>query len=273
MKFPTALIAEDEPLLAQALHAELSQLWPELRVLAVVRDGLQAESQALALRPDLLFFDIRMPGQTGLEAACHLADLWDLSGQDAKPFPALVFVTAYDQYALQAFEAQAVDYLLKPVQTDRLNKTLAKLKQRWTQSMQTFATPSAALPLETVLAQLHALGKSHTPQKPRLQWIQTSTGNTIEMVPIQDVVAFQALDKYVQVQTPTRNFLVRTPLKDLLAQLDPDQFWQVHRGTVVRVSEIGKVQRDESGKLQLRLKCRPERINVSRLFAHLFKAM
>lgn len=271
---PTALIAEDEPLLAAALAQELGRLWPQLQVVATVADGLSAQTQALALRPDILFFDIRMPGQSGLDAACNLADLWTLEGPLAKPFPALVFVTAYDQYALEAFEAQAVDYLLKPVQTERLVKTLTQLKKRWLESQTLSSAPSAALAMDIVLKQLAILERGATlPRPPRLQWIQASQGNTLEMVPIQDVVAFQALDKYVQVQTPKRDFLVRTPLKELLAQVDPDQFWQIHRGTIVRVSEIDKVQRDEAGKLQLTLKSRPERFTVSRLFVHLFKAM
>ena len=271
---PTALIAEDEPVLAAALAHELSLMWPSLHIVATVGDGLSAQTQALALRPDILFFDIRMPGQTGLEAACNLADLWELDGPHAKPFPALVFVTAYDQYALDAFEAQAMDYLLKPVQTERLAKTLSKLKQRWHDSKSRAAVPSAALALETVLQQLAVLERGTvSAPSPRLQWIQASQGNTLEMVPIQDVIAFQALDKYVQVHTPKRDFLIRTPLKELLAQLDPDQFWQIHRGTIVRVSEIDKVLRDDAGKLHLQLKNRSERFTVSRLFSHLFKAM
>ena len=126
---PTALIAEDEPLLAAALQAELARAWPELRVLATVGDGISAVKQALALMPDVLFFDIRMPGLSGLEAAAELADQWPTTGPGACPFPALVFVTAYDQYAVQAFEAQAVDYLLKPVQAARLQKTVEKLQE------------------------------------------------------------------------------------------------------------------------------------------------
>ena len=270
----TALIAEDEPLLAAALKQALQTLWPQLHIVATVGDGLRAQELALALRPDILFFDIRMPGQSGLEAACNLADLWELEGTEAKPFPALVFVTAYDEYALEAFDAQAVDYLLKPVQTERLAKTLAKLKQHWHARQQSPSAPSPASALDAVLQQLRALERSTAPtNNPRLQWIQASVGTALEMVPIQDVVAFQALDKYVQVQTPKRDFLVRTPLKELLAQLDPDQFWQIHRSAVVRVSEIAKVQRDESGKLHVSLKSRPDQFTVSRLYASLFKAM
>ena len=155
----TALIAEDEPLLAQALQAELARAWPALQVLRTVGDGTSAVSAALELQPDVLFFDIRMPGQSGLEAAAELADAWPTEGPKARPFPALVFVTAYDQYAVQAFEAEAVDYLLKPVQAQRLQKTVAKLQLALAQyapaATETIANPQQAL--EATLAQLRGL--------------------------------------------------------------------------------------------------------------------
>jgi DNA-binding LytR/AlgR family response regulator len=257
----TALIAEDEPLLAQALQAELRQAWPELEVKAIVGDGASAVAQALALRPDVLFFDIRMPGQGGLEAAAELADEWP-AGQ---PFPALVFVTAYDQYAVQAFEAQAVDYLLKPVQPQRLLKTVAKVKEllaRRTQDIE---------PTLGQLRQLLAAGPA-APQ-PALKVIQASVGSSIRMVPIEEILYFEAADKYVRVLTQVHEYLIRTPLKELLPQLDAQVFWQIHRGTVVRATAIETVTRDEAGKLHLSLRGRPERLPVSRLYAHLFKAM
>ena len=261
---PTALIAEDEPLLAQALQAELARAWPGLRVVDSVADGAAAVRSALQHRPDVLFFDIRMPGQGGLEAAAELADAWP---QDA-PFPALVFVTAYDQYAVQAFEAQAVDYVLKPVQAARLQKTAEKLRQVLAQRAAQPAT------LEATLGQLRHLlqGPPAAPQ-PLLKVIQASVGSSIRMVPVEDVVYFEAADKYVRVVCPGSEVLIRTPLKDLLPQLDPQLFWQVHRGTVVRATAIEAVHRDEAGKLHLALKGRPEKLPVSRLYAHLFKAM
>ncbi len=274
---PTALIAEDEPLLAAALQAELACHWPELQVLASVGDGHSAVAQALALQPDALFFDIRMPGLSGLDAAAALADAWDSTTPGAKPFPALVFVTAYDQYAVQAFEAQAVDYLLKPVQPERLKKTIQKLQQSLVSSR------SAATDFEATLAQLRKLlalpDAPHSPPSPpnpataRLQHIQASVGSAIHLVPVAEVVYLEAADKYVRVLTASREYLIRTPLKELLPQLDPALFWQIHRGTVVNSGCVALAARDEQGRLSLSLRGRPERLAVSRLFAHQFKAM
>jgi DNA-binding LytR/AlgR family response regulator len=274
---PTALIAEDESLLAAALQAELAGLWPELKVLASVGDGHSAVAQALALQPDVLFFDIRMPGLSGLEAAAALADAWDTTTPGAKPFPALVFVTAYDQYAVQAFEAQAVDYLLKPVQPERLKKTIQKLQQSLVSAR------SAATDFEATLAQLRNLlalpDAPHSPPSPpnpataRLQHIQASVGSAIHLVPVAEVVYLEAADKYVRVLTASREYLIRTPLKELLPQLDPALFWQIHRGTVVNSGCVALAARDEQGRLSLSLRGRPERLAVSRLFAHQFKAM
>ena len=287
---PHALIAEDEPLLAAALQQDLARAWPELQVVALVGDGRSAVRQALAMRPDVLFFDIRMPGQSGIEAAAELADAWP----DDLPFPALVFATAYDQYAVQAFEAQAVDYLLKPIQADRLARTVAKvqglLAQRTPASSSTAAAPPAAPSaashspeLEATMAQLRALlgapGLGIAPAAApasaatRLSVIQASHGTQIHMVPVAEVVYFEAADKYVRVLTAEREYLIRTALKELIEQLDPQEFWQVHRSTLVRATAIATVTRDETGKQHLSLRGRPERLPVSRLYAHLFKAM
>ena len=271
---PTALIAEDEPLLAAALQAELARLWPDLQVLASVGDGHSALEQALALRPDLLFFDIRMPGLSGLDAAAALADAWDTATPGAKPFPALVFVTAYDQYAVQAFEAQAADYLLKPVQPERLQKTIQKLQQSLASQR------SAATDFEATLAQLRGLlgvpSSPPSPPNPASTWlehIQASVGNAIHLVPLPEVLYLEAADKYVRVLTAGREYLIRTPLKELLPQLNPARFWQIHRGTVVNHHCIELALRDEQGRLSLLLRGRPERLAVSRLFAGQFKAM
>ena len=298
---PRALIAEDEPLLAAALQQELRAAWPELQIAATVGDGLSAVQQALALQPDVLFFDIRMPGQTGLDAAVALADAWPAH----QPFPALVFVTAYDQYAVQAFEAQAVDYLLKPVQSARLQKTVQKLRlaliQQAQSAINSIANSEPQAPthtqelepnLQRTVDQLrHLLAQPGlwpgaepgaplaptplaAPQRPpRLTVIQASHGSQIHMVPVGDVLYFEAADKYVRVLTASAEYLIRTPLKELADQLDPQEFWQVHRSTLVRASAIATVVRDESGKLHLNLHGRPERLAVSRLYAHLFKAM
>ena len=275
---PTALIAEDEPLLAAALQAELKKVWPELAVVAVVGNGQAAVAQALELKPDMLFLDIRMPGMTGLEAAAELADEWP---NDEAPFPALVFVTAYDEYALQAFEAQAMDYVLKPVQRERLARTAQRLQTALAQR-QSRATPATEPVTDATLAQLRALLSAPTSKESttaaaepeRLKVIQASVGNSIRMVPINEVVVFEAADKYVRVLTADHEFLIRTPLKDLLPQLDPAEFWQVHRSTVVRATAIDSVQRDEAGKTSLTLRERAgERVAVSRVYAQRFRAM
>ena len=282
---PTALIAEDEPLLAAALRAELARCWPELQVVAQVADGLAAVQQALALRPRICFLDIRMPGATGLDAAQALAEDWP----DGSPFPLLVFVTAYDQYALQAFDAQAVDYLVKPVDPARLASCVTRLQARLevrveAQSQAGQQAPSATEEpgpapdaLDATWAQLRALlaaaGDRPAPAPPRLEVIQAGVGNTVHLVPVAEVLYFEAADKYVRVVTAEREHLIRLSLRDLLPQLDPGQFWQVHRSLVVRATAIATALRDESGKVYLSLRGRPERLTASRLYAHLFKGM
>jgi DNA-binding LytR/AlgR family response regulator len=258
----TALIAEDEPLLAAALQTELARLWPGLRVLEVVGDGLGAARRALVLRPDLCFFDIRMPGQSGLEAAQTLAEDWP----DGTHFPLIVFVTAYDQYALQAFDAHAVDYLVKPVETARLAACVARLQARLTDR-----APQAEA-LARVVDQLRAL-MSPAPAAPRLDVVQAQVGSVVHMVPVDEVVYFEAADKYVRVVTAHKEYLIRVSLKDLLPQLDPQRFWQVHRGAVVQARCIETATRDDSGRLTLRLRGRPEALAVSRLHAPLFRGM
>jgi DNA-binding LytR/AlgR family response regulator len=263
----SALIAEDEPLLAAALRAELARAWPALRIAAVVGDGRSAVAEALRLKPDLLFLDIRMPGQSGLDAAAELADEWPAD----TPFPAIVFVTAYDQYAVQAFEAQAVDYLLKPVQPERLARSVQRVQQVLAQR----SPADVATPLEHTLTQLRALlapALAATPSEP-LRVIQASVGQQIRLVPIDEVLVFEAADKYVRVLTADTELLIRTPLKELIPQLDASLFWQVHRSTVVRATAIHSVHRDEAGKLSLDLRGLKERLPVSRLYAGRFKAM
>ena len=283
---PSALIAEDEPLLATALVADLARLWPELRIAAQVGDGLSAARQALAFQPEVCFLDIRMPGASGLEAAQALAEDWP----EGQPFPLLVFVTAYDQYALQAFDAQAVDYLVKPVDGPRLAACVARLKQRLADRAAAHLPASAAAPrsspeptltdsnLQHTLSQLRALlvGASPTPATPptpQLEVIQAGVGNTVHLVPVAEVLYFEAADKYLRVVTAEREHLIRLSLRELVPQLDAQQFWQVHRSLVVRASAITTAVRDESGKVFLTLRGRPERLTASRLYAHLFKGM
>jgi DNA-binding LytR/AlgR family response regulator len=260
----TALIAEDEPLLAAALRAELARVWPELRIAAQVGDGASAVRQALALRPEVLFLDIRMPGMTGLEAAAELAEEWP----DDHPFPSLVFVTAYDQYAVQAFEAQAADYVLKPVVPERLARTVQRVQARLGE--QASPVPLAGAD-DATFERLRALLAA--PAAPALKVIQAGVGSTIRLVPVDEVLVFEAADKYVRVLTGEAELLIRTPLKDLLPQLDGSVFWQVHRGTVVRATAVRTVHRDEAGKLSLEVAGLMERVPVSRLYAGRFRAM
>jgi len=258
-----ALIAEDEAILAQTLAQSLQRLWPELEIVGTAPNGYAAVEQALALRPDILFLDIKMPGKTGMEAAHELTDEWPAH----LPFPQIVFVTAYDEYAVDAFEHAAVDYVLKPVSDQRLARTVERLQAR-------LAKPqSAGSELERVLDQLRALVPAQAANAERLSIIRAAVGNQIRMIPIEDVVYFEATDKYVNVVTAEAESLIRTSLRDLIAQLDPAQFWQVHRSLVVNNRAIELAHRDESGKITLKLRGRKENLPVSRVFAHLFRQM
>ncbi|MFY9514511.1 MAG: LytTR family DNA-binding domain-containing protein [Rubrivivax sp.] len=263
------LIAEDEPLLAAGLRAELARLWPQLEVVAMVGDGDSAVAQALALQPQLCFLDIRMPGRNGLEAAQALAEDWPA----AVPFPLLVFVTAYDQYALQAFEAQAVDYLVKPLDRQRLAGCVGRLQARLGAAQPPQAGQQYQA-LQQTLEQLRGLlGAPAAGTVPRLEVIQAQAGSVVHLVPVDEVVYFEAADKYLRVVTADKEHLIRLALKDLLPQLDTQRFWQVHRGTVVQARCISSARRDESGKVFLTLRGRPETLTASRLYAHLFRGM
>ena len=275
---PSALIAEDEPLLATALRQALAQAWPALDIVASVGDGDSAVTQTLAHRPDVVFLDIRMPGCSGIEAAAEIADRWGESDGADAPFPALVFVTAYEQYAVQAFEAQAVDYLLKPLQADRLARTVARLQQLLDRrdaadgGAATGAQPPAVEQAIDRLRQLLATSGSAPPAAGYLTVLQASVGNVIHMVPLDTVLLLEAADKYIRVLCADHEYLIRTPLRELLPRLDPQQFWQIHRSHVVQARAIDTVARDDTGKLWLALRGRPERLAVSRLSAHRFKA-
>jgi DNA-binding LytR/AlgR family response regulator len=235
---------------------------------AVCGDGDSALEQALALKPALCFLDIRMPGLSGLEVAAALAEDWPVG---AGALPLLVFVTAYDQYALAAFERQAADYLLKPVQRERLVLAVQRLKPRLASS--TVDNNSGA---EATLASLRGLlaTLAHPPAAaaaPRLAVIPAQLGSVTTLVPVDEVLYFEAADKYVRVVTANAEHLVRISLRDLLPQLDPAEFWQVHRGTVVAVRALAQARREDTGKVVLTLRQRPEKLIASRLYAHLFK--
>ncbi|MFM0646141.1 LytTR family DNA-binding domain-containing protein [Paraburkholderia bryophila] len=270
----TALIAEDEPLLAANLQAELLKLWPELHIIASVGDGESAVECALSVRPDVMFLDIRMPGMTGLECAQALAEDWPANG---KHFPLMVFVTAYDEYAVQAFERAAFDYVLKPVEPARLAKTCARIKARLADGD---TLPPDEASLGKVVDQMRELLTGGSPEartspavSAPLRVIQASAGNTITMVPIDEVCYFEAADKYVRVVTANREHLIRMSLRELLRQLDSQRFWQIHRGTIVRCEAIDTAERDEAGKLTLTLRGNPARLVVSRVYTDLFRGM
>jgi DNA-binding LytR/AlgR family response regulator len=248
----TALIADDEPHLAAHLAQLLGALWPELAIVASAGNGIEALERIQALRPDIAFLDIRMPGLSGLEVASRL---------DAPC--RLVFVTAYDQFAVEAFEREAVDYLLKPVNHQRLGRTIARLRSSLA------AAPAA--PPEALLAQLRAmLGPAAAGP---LRWIKAQAGQVLRLVPVEEVCYFQASDKYTTVCTRDADLLIRTPIKDLGEQLDPGQFWQINRGILVNARQIAGVRHDAMGRLALQLKNRPETLPVSRGCAHLFRQM
>ena len=258
-----ALIAEDEPILSYALVQSLQRLWPELQIISVVDNGVAAVRDTLAQQPEVLFFDIKMPGKSGLEAAEELAEEWP----EDRPFPLLVFVTAYDQFALEAFDHAAVDYLLKPINDERLGKTIARLKQRIVQSDEQNDE------LDQMITKLRALAPAAVTGGEKLSLIRAGIGNQIKLIPIEEVLYFEATDKYVNVITAEGQSLIRTSLKELLPQLDHNQFWQIHRSTIVNSRQIQIATRDELGKLTVKLKNRDENLVVSRVFAHLFKQM
>ncbi|MDO8988689.1 MAG: LytTR family DNA-binding domain-containing protein [Sideroxyarcus sp.] len=244
-----AIIADDEQHLAEDLRRRLAQLWPELQIAAVLHDGMAAAQALQELKPDIAFLDIRMPGQSGLDAARAAA-------ADCR----LVFVTAFDDHAVQAFEQAAVDYLLKPVSDERLERCVERLKQR---SM--FAPDALLARLQQLLA---------TPARPEpLHWLRIQVGQSVRMVAVEEVCYFQSADKYTTVLTRDAELLLRTPLKELIEQLDAEQFWQVHRGTIVNAKQVVSAHHDLLGKVTLTLRDRPEKVAVSRSYAHLFRQM
>jgi DNA-binding LytR/AlgR family response regulator len=247
-----AIIADDEPLLALSLRTALAEAWPELDVAAVLPNGIEAVQAAERLRPEVAFLDIQMPGMTGLEAA---EEIVERMGEAA---PAIVFVTAYDEFALKAFELAAADYVLKPVAAERLAQTVARLKARR-------AEPDLAAQLRLLLAAPRA--------EQTLTHVRAGTGNTVRMIPLEEVCYFQSSDKYTSVVTPDAEVLLRMPLKELVGRLPAGRFQQIHRGTVVNLADVAAAVRDETGRVALQLRRRGETLAVSRIYADLFKAM
>ena len=256
---PRALIADDEPRLASYLAEKLAAAWPELQVAGIAANGAEALRLIEDHDPDILFLDIRMPGLTGLEVARRAAEGIHI-----------VFVTAYDQYALEAFEHAAVDYLLKPVTDERLAETIRRLRER-------LKSPAASAELKSTLDALArvlpGLAGPGADSPERLAWIRASVGNQVRLIAVDDVSYFQANDKYTSVFTADGEALIRTSLRELGDQLDPQRFWQIHRGTIVNVAHVAATTRDLGGRTLIKLKARPETLLVSRAFAHRFRQM
>jgi DNA-binding LytR/AlgR family response regulator len=255
---PSALIADDENVLAEFLKTELAELWPELKVIGIPNNGVDALRMIDELAPTIAFLDIRMPGRSGLEVAQRLL------GEESAPL--IVFVTAYDQYAVDAFEREAVDYLLKPPTRERLQRTVDKLKR------QVSEVAPVTHAQDDLIARL-AIAFGQAPSVKRLDWIRAAHGNETRLIAIDEVIYFEANDKYVSVFTQDGESLIRTPLKELQEGLDEKQFWQIHRGTVVAVKHIAGLKRDFRGRTLLGLKNRSEELVVSRAYLHLFKQM
>jgi DNA-binding LytR/AlgR family response regulator len=252
---PTAIIADDERLMRDQLRMRLLEAWPELEIVGEAKNGEEAVALVAQLHPDLTFLDIRMPGTTGMEAARQIG------GQSN-----IVFVTAYDQYAVEAFERGAVDYVLKPPEPERLQVTVARLKER-------LSKPKEAVN-DSVTQMLSQLAQKMAAPKPAyLQWIQASIGQDLRMIPVEDILFFRSDEKYTCVQTDRFEALIRKPVRDLAEELDPALFWQIHRATLVNVNAIEGVTRDIRGRHLVLIKGKPDKLEVSRSFLHLFKQM
>ena len=248
----TALIADDEPHLAQYLKTQLAQAWPELDIVKVAANGVEAAEAIADLEPDVAFLDIQMPGLTGLEVA-----------QGIEGATRVVFVTAYDQYAVEAFEARAVDYLLKPLKSERLAACVGRLRQE-------AAAPAGD---DALAATIERLLPAAGAASARLRYIRAAQGELMHQIPVDDVLFFHADDKYTVVQTATQEHLIRTPIFELSGQLDPDRFWQVHRSTIINLDHLAGTRRDEQSRLFVRIRGQARELPVSRAYVHLFKAM
>lgn len=256
------IIAEDEPLLARVLAQQLNEHWPAARCSGIAANGAEALKLADEFSPDVAFLDVRMPQLDGLEAARQLC-------LKENP-PLIVFVTAYDAYALDAFEAAAIDYLLKPVEAARLIKCIERLSSQLSRGGGATADNPTVGDMATRIAEL--LG-SHASRQEKLRFVRAGAGTTVKLIPVNEVLWFEAEDKYITVATRDGDSIIRMPLRELLEQLDEEVFWQIHRGTVVNSAHIAHAKRDELGHLTLALKGRKDEIAVSRQFAHLFKQM
>lgn len=250
---PSALIADDEPHLATYLQGELARAWPELAIVALARNGVEAAERIAALQPDFAFLDIKMPGLTGLEVA-----------QGIEGSSRVVFVTAYDEFAVAAFEQQALDYVLKPVKAERLARTVERLKA---------AAAVPALPADARLATALQRLLASAPAASQLRYVRASQGEITHQIDVASVLFFHADDKYTCVQTAAGEYLIRTTITELASQLDPERFQQIHRSTIVNLEHLESTRRDELSRLFVRVRGRGAEMPVSRAYVHLFKAM
>jgi DNA-binding LytR/AlgR family response regulator len=270
------VIADDERLMRDQLKARLAEVWPELQIVGEAKNGLEAVDLVATHHPDVVFLDIRMPGLSGVDAARRIAQLPAPDGANGDPegedwsLPEIVFITAYDQYAIEAFEQGVADYVLKPAERERLSVTVSRIKQRL--ALRGTDDEPPAPHLQQLLHKLAAkLNPGGTP--PALKWIQATVGQAIQMIPIEDVLFFISDEKYTRVQTATIEALIRKPIKELVDEVDPDLFWQIHRSTLVNTHCIAGVTRDLRGRQIVSIKGSNEKLEVSRSYTHLFKGM
>lgn len=262
---PLTLIAEDEPVLARTLSRLLVEAWPEVRLTEVAEDGITACELALTQLPDILFLDIQMPGRTGLEVAEIVTDDWP----EDRPTPLIVFVTAYDEYAVAAFERAAVDYVLKPITPERLARTVDRLRERLSARGSLAQASDAA----DMLRSVQSISAPPVTSEDRIKIIRAGVGNTVRMIQVTDVICLEATDKYVNVISAAGEALVRMSLRELASRIDSSDFLQVHRSVLVNTKHIVSATRDELGHYSLTLRGLPRPVKVSRAFAHLFRPM
>jgi DNA-binding LytR/AlgR family response regulator len=254
---PSAIIADDETLMRAQLRARLGQAWPELEIVAEARNGDEAIDLVQRHAPDFAFLDIQMPGRTGIDVARELGTRCHV-----------VFVTAYSEFAVAAFEEGAVDYVLKPADPERLARTVGRLRERLAMGPR----PLGAL-LDALARQLREPGAPPGGTARHLQWIQASVGAQVRLIPVDEVCFFQADTKYTRVQTATLEALIRKPIRELVAELDPARFWQIHRSAIVNVHAVAGVVREMSGRQLVQFRDIPEKLEVSRNYTHLFRQM
>ena len=263
------VIADDERLMREQLRARLGEVWPELQIAAEAKNGAEAVALVAEHRPELVFLDIRMPGLTGVEAARQIAQM---EIGDDELLPEIVFITAYDQYAVEAFEQGVADYVLKPAERERLALTVERIKKRLLQREAGGGGGGDGAPLQQLLHQLTAkMNPGGAPQY--LQWIQATVGQAIQMIPVDEVLFFISDEKYTRVQTAQVEALIRKPIKELVDEIDPNLFWQIHRSTLVAVKAIAGVTRDFRGRQIVSVKGHGEKLEVSRSYTGLFKGM